>query len=131
LYDENGIIIDKKYNDMIDELKNRFHHLSRKTEILFDSDKQILFVMKARHDPSWDDISYIEKIYNTLLERCNKNFRLLIVTEEDHYKEYIEKFRDDIYMYIRKVKQFATISNASSTGDIEGWKNVFLEFKKR
>ena len=53
----------KLQKEAVDEIKSRLNHLAEKTEILFNSNKSILFVAKVLHKDFEDDCNYIKNLY--------------------------------------------------------------------
>ncbi len=123
----------KLQKEAVDEIKSRLNHLAEKTEILFNSNKSILFVAKVLHKDFEDDCNYIKNLYNIILKNITysdkRNFKLLCIVQKYDYddkkfKKLCLKFKNfqKNRLEIKRVKKFANLG--MKKGDRYGWVKI-------
>lgn len=141
-YDTEELLKDDAHHEeilstAIEELKSRIKHLSQKTENIFKSEKNILFIIKIKYDNFKDDFEFIKNLNHILQNKfTNKNakYTLLVVLSKKNYpKSDLKKFLNCNLANVKvdTIKNFAVSAFADIDGDIFGWYKILKKYIKR
>ncbi len=114
---------EEKYKIQVDELKSRFKHLVDKFKKLLNAKFYTLFVLKHNKNGNLEDykkvINFFENNYKS------KKFKILFVFQKEIQQDYYDTFKDNKFVVLYTIKEFAKDTDTEKGGDIQGWYSSF------
>ena len=114
---------EEEYKAQIKELKSRFKHLVDKFKKLLNANFYTLFVLKHNKNGNLDDYKKIIDFFETNYK--SKKFKILFVFQKEIQQDYFEAFKDNKFVYLYAIKEFAKDTDTEKGGDIKGWYSSF------
>lgn len=122
-----GETTDEQYEQAVDELKSRIEHLKSKTISLFNSGREVVFIIKVERRPAENNIRYLKKVRSILDGYQAMPYKLIAVFEKKAVNKDILSLEDE-KIKIRTVRKFAPLKHTDIMGDMIGWHRIFREF---
>lgn len=122
-----GETTDEQYEKAVDELKSRIDHLKTKTLDLFNSGREVVFIMKVEGRPAEKNIQYLKVVRSVLDGYQAMPYKLIAVFEKKAVNDDILALEDE-KLKIRSIRNFAPLNHTDIMGDVSGWHKIFKEF---
>ena len=111
----------------VKEMKERYSHLLDKTFSMFSDGTSALFVVKVAEGNADEICAFLQDLLGLLERLCTRKvFTLLCVTTHAMKEKILHM--ESANLKVRSVSHFADDAHTDSTGDMDGWDNVFSEF---
>lgn len=110
----------------LEDLKNKINYLFTKLENIWASEKKQLYILTINKDNK-NFLEFIKDLDNLLRDKT-KNYSLLIILSKEQYSD---SYKDNDHIFFRYINNFSPNNKVTDLNycDLEGWKNIFNEFK--